>query len=97
MEINLDLKLKFRTFCSNEFKDRKCRANENNNSSWFYVQAGTKFGDKLHYEFYNGKVQFHIESEKYEELQKFLFESIVDKDLKWEIWNKPNYCCKLEM
>lgn len=97
MDINRDLKLKFKEFCSNEFKDRECRANENNKSRWFYVQAGTKFGNKLHYELNNGYVELHFESNDTLKLNEFLISKLEVPELKWEIWqNNQNCRCRLD-
>jgi len=96
MEINRDIKSNFREFCNVEFPNKSCKANEKNNTNWFFVQAGTQFGDKLHYEFYEDYVQLHIEINESEQLQRFLFEQINDDKFKWVFWNKPNHSCRYE-
>lgn len=96
MEINRDIKSNFREFCKVGFPNKSCKANEKNNTNWFFVQAGTQFGDKLHYEFYKDYVQLHIEINESEQLQRFLFEQINDNKFKWVFWNKPNHSCRYE-
>ncbi len=95
MQINWELKNKFEQFTQTEFIGKLINSNKQNRNRWFFVQAGTDFGNKLHYEYNKGYVELHIEKPDSEDFQQFLYSRIIEQDYKWEWWNKPNYKCRL--
>jgi len=96
MVISNELKLDFKIFCQNEFNGKSLCANENKKTQWIFVQAGTFYGNNLHYEFGKDEVQLHIEIDDSVQIQKFLFENINNTEFEWRPWGKPNHCCVIK-
>lgn len=91
--ITRELKQKFIEFCKQEFNGKVIHANVSSQEQYFFVQAGTKFGKKLHYELYKGQVQLHIEIAESKDIQKLLFSRLSNSEFEWRHWIKPNHCC----
>lgn len=43
-----------------EFPGRIAKYRNDKQDKYCFIQAGSNWGDLLHYEFYDGKMQFHI-------------------------------------
>lgn len=92
-----ELKCHFEKFCENEFPGKKYCSNLDNRKGWFYVQAGNKFGELLHYEYNGGFISLHIECEGAEGLQQYLRKNVREPEYEWIRWNRPDYGCRLKI
>ena len=62
MTVDKDLKIAFERFCRENFPGINYESNRNyDNEKWFYLEAGNTFQGWVHYEFYAGQVQLHLE------------------------------------
>lgn len=97
MYIDSQLKSEFEQFVAKEFTGKIAISNiDEERSQWFFVQAGTFLGKRLHYEFNQSHVELHIELDDSSELQQFLYKEISNNELKWKYWEKANHCCQLK-
>lgn len=78
LELTTELKEEFEKFFKKEFKNHLYISNKNNGNQWFYVQASKKLPPFIHYEYLDGKVNLHIETDDIE-LNKFIKNYLEDK------------------
>lgn len=71
-----ELKCHFEKFCENEFPGKKYCSNLDNRKGWFYVQAGNKFGELLHYEYNGGFISLHITTWTVNQIYYYVFFSV---------------------
>lgn len=72
------LKSEMEIFFNKKFRNCLKIMNKNNNENWFYVQASKKLPPFIHYEYLDGKVNLHIETDDIE-LNKFIKNYLEDK------------------
>lgn len=56
--------------------------------SFCFIQAGTCLGSNLHYEFYEGRVQLHIEGNNYRPVREWLKVHLKDSEIKSVKWQR---------
>lgn len=78
LELTTELKEEFEKFFKKEFKNHLYISNKNNGNQWFYVQANKDLPPSIHYEYLDGNICLHIETES-KELNKFIKDYLEDK------------------
>ena len=61
IKIDKNLKMEFERFCRENYPGIDYESNRNNDEQWFNLEAGNNFQSWIHYEFYDGQVQLHLE------------------------------------
>lgn len=62
------------------------------NGDWWYIQAGTMLGEWLHYEYWGGRLNLHIEGPDWRQIRDYLWKKVDDKRLISSKWHR-NGCC----
>jgi hypothetical protein len=79
LKITKEIKEEFEKFCKKEFKNHFYISNKNNDNKWFYVQANKDLPPSIHYEYLDGNICLHIETES-KELNKFIKDKVSNKN-----------------
>lgn len=82
----------FEEFCKKEFPSKKYLWATN----FCYVQAGTHWGDELHYEFLKGYVHLHIEGNNWRGIRDYLNSKSPFGKIEPRYWNRINCDWKLK-
>lgn len=79
-------KEEFEAFAELEFPGKARRYKDN----FCFIQAGTYFGELLHYEFINHKVHLHIEVDDYKVIRDYLSNNVSTYLLRSNYWNRKD-------
>lgn len=82
-----------REFAAHAFPGKKFNPG---NGDWWFIQAGNILGDNLHYEYFDGQVNLHIEGPNWRPLRDYLWKTVTDPRVVSKEWGRKGCCWTLQ-